>query len=129
MPDSGLPADVEQFISEYIRSVEHLEVLLTLAAFPEHKWSVADVFAQVRSSEPSVCERLEELTAQGIVDKTAAFYQFLPKDAGMRATIEHLGLAYKERRLRVIQTIYSDRRRALREVSAAFRFRRRPKNG
>jgi predicted transcriptional regulator len=129
MPDSGLPADVEQFISEYVRSVEHLEVLLAMAALPDAKWSVAELFGKVRSSESSVRERLEELNAQGLVDKHGELYQFSPKETRLREIIEQLAKAHKERSIRVIQTIYSERGRAVRELSAAFRFRKKPKDG
>lgn len=129
MPESGLPADVEQFIAEYIRTIEHLEVVLAVASAPQEGASVSEVFSKVRSSEASVRERLEELADEGILTREGDRYRVSTKHPALSKTITELARAYKERSIRVIQTIYSDRRRAMRELSDAFRFRRKDKNG
>lgn len=129
MPESGLPADVEQFISDYIRTVEHLEVVLAVAAAPQGTASAAEVFAKVRSSETSIRDRLDELTDEGVLAREGDTFRISTKDPATPARINELARAYKERSIRVIQTIYSDRRRAVRELSDAFRFRRKEKNG
>jgi hypothetical protein len=129
MPDPGLPPDLEQFIATYLRSIEHLEVLLAAAAQSDRSLSPEMVFQDVRSSESSVRDRLDELVAEGLVIRNEAGYRFAPQSEQMRALVEQLGKAYKERRVRVIQAVYSDRRRAMREISDAFRFRRKAKDG
>ena len=129
MPESGLSADVEQFISDYIRTVEHLEVLLAVAAAPQGKTSASDVFARVRSSEASVRARLDELAREGLLIREGDSFCISPKNPATRDAIQELQRAYKERSIRVIQTIYSDRRRAMHELSDAFRFRRKDKDG
>lgn len=129
MPESGLPADVEQFIADYIRTVEHLEVVLAVASAPQGVASASDVFAKVRSSEASVRERLEELAAEGLLSREGEGFRWTPKDPTLNNTVAELARAYKERSIRVIQAIYSDRRRAMRELSDAFRFRRKDKHG
>lgn len=129
MPESGLPTDVEQFISDYIRTVEHLEVVLAVAAAPQGAASAPEVFAKVRSSEVSVRNRLDELADEGLLVREGDVFRISPKIPATRDTINDLARAYKERSLRVIQTIYSDRRRAVRELSDAFRFRRKEKDG
>jgi DNA-binding IclR family transcriptional regulator len=129
MPESGLSADVEQFISDHIRTVEHLEVVLAVAAAPQGAASAPEVFAKVRSSEASVRERLDELANEGLLTRDGDRFQISTKSPATRDTINELARAYKERSIRVIQTIYSDRRRAMRELSDAFRFRRKEKDG
>ena len=129
MPESGLSGDVEQFIADYIRTVEHLEVILAVAAAPQGAASASDVFAKVRSSEASVRDRLDELTGEGLLIRERDTFCINPKNPATRDTINELARAYKERSIRVIQTIYSDRRRAMRELSDAFRFRRKEKDG
>jgi hypothetical protein len=129
MPESGLSADVEQFIADYIRTVEHLEVVLAVAAAPQGAASASDVFAKVRSSEASVRDRLDELTGEGLLIRERDIFCISQKNPATRDTINELARAYKERSIRVIQTIYSDRRRAMHELSDAFRFRRKEKDG
>jgi hypothetical protein len=128
MPESGLPIGVEQFIADHIRSVEHLEVFLAMAGSPDAKFSVGEIFAKVRSSEASVRERLEELASGGLVEKHGEAFQ-LRQDSEIRGMAEQLSKAYKERSIRVIQTIYSERKRAVQELSDAFRLRRKTKDG
>jgi DNA-binding IclR family transcriptional regulator len=129
MPESGLPADVEQFIAEYIRTIENLEVVLAVASAPQGEASASEVFSRVRSSEASVRERLDELAAEGVLTREGDRYRVSTRNPAQSNTIMELGRAYRERRVRVIQTIYSDRRRAMRALSDAFRFRRKDKNG
>jgi|SRR5687768_1065473 len=129
MPESGLSADVEQFIAEYIRTIEHLEVVLAVASAPQGHASVSEVFSKVRSSEASVRERLDELADEAVLTREGDRYRVSSKNPALSNTITDLGRAYKERSIRVIQTIYSDRRRAMRELSDAFRIRRKDKNG
>lgn len=129
MPESGLPAEVEQFIADHVRTVEHLEVLLAVAAVPTHTVTAIEVFGTVRSSEASVRERLEELANEGLLTQHGEQFRLNPQKPNLPGTLVELGRAYKERSIRVIQMIYSDRRRAMRELSDAFRLRRKEKNG
>lgn len=129
MPDSGLPDDVDLFIDRHIRSIEHLEVLLALASRPAMLWSPRSVFEAVQSSEASVRARLDELTSEGLCQREGDQYRFSPATEGVRVTVESLARAYKERSIRVIQAVYSERRRAVQELSDAFRFRRKAKDG
>jgi predicted ArsR family transcriptional regulator len=108
--ESGIPAEVERFIASHIKSIEQLEVLLLLSSAPEKNWSVASVYQVIRSSESSVRERLDELVAQGLVQTSAAsatVYKFSPKDKAASDLVAELASAYKERRVKVVQTIYS----------------------
>jgi hypothetical protein len=76
-----------------------------------------------------VRERLHELTDGGLLTRDGDVFRLTTKDPALGKTIADLGRAYKERSIRVIQTIYSDRRRAMRALSDAFRFRRKDENG
>ena len=105
MPESGLSADVEQFISDYIRTVEHLEVLLAVATAPRGTASASDVFAKVRSSEGSVRARLDELAGEGVLIREGDVFCVNPKNPSAGDTINELARAYKERSNRVIKNI------------------------
>ena len=74
-------------------------------------------------------DRLEELAGEGILTREKDIFRINPKNPASRDTINELARAYKERSIRVIQTIYSDQRRAMHELSDAFRFRRKEKDG
>lgn len=117
-----------RFINSYIPTVEHLEVLLLLSSSPEHWWTTRAVNDLLRSSETSIEARLEELSGHGLLQKSAPAndphtYQF--NSAGESdVLVSRLRTAYKERRVRVIETIYAPRPDAVSEFSRAFTFKK-----
>ena len=129
MAQSELPANVEHFLSEHIRSIEQLEILLLLREKPEQCRTAADVYRIVRSSERSVTETLERLCQQGLLRRlegTAPDYQFSPPNERLRQTVDSLARLYAERRVKIIQAIYSDRVSEVDEFAKAFRLRKDP---
>jgi hypothetical protein len=109
--------------------VEHLEVLLLLSNSSEHWWTVRAVNDLLRSSELSIQARLEELTRNGLLQKTTTpgepdTYQFQSQPE-LDNLVTRLRSVYKERRVRVIETIYSPRPDAVSEFSRAFDFKKR----
>ncbi len=122
-----LPSDVEQLLREHIRSIETLEILLSLRDEPERRWTVADVYQKVRSSERSVSHNLAELSRRGLVRQEAQnppAYQFAPQTDPLRETVERLAHLYAERRVRIVEAIYSERVSEVDEFAKAFRLRK-----
>jgi predicted ArsR family transcriptional regulator len=106
---SNLPKDVEQFLAQYIRSIEQLEVLLLLHRRPERDWSASAVSAELRIQEDSAGRRLGRLADQGFLRRAAESppcYVFAADDR-RAAQVAALGHAYKERRVAVITFIFS----------------------
>ncbi len=131
MPESGLEPDLVQFIHSYIATVEHLEVLLLLSSSPEHWWTARAVNDLLRSAEPSIQARMEELTDYNLLQKSTdpdnpRTYQIRSKP-GLDDLVSRLRTAYKERRVRVIEAIYSPRPDAVSEFSRAFDLKKREK--
>jgi len=125
--ESGFSEQLEKFIAQEIGSLEQLEVLLCLAANPEKWWTVQDVYNVVKSSVPSVTDRLSEMVASGFLRRegeTGVRYQFAPEDENLRALISELGAAYKEKSVKVVQAIYSKPPDAVQEFAKAFRVRK-----
>lgn len=127
MNESGFSEQLERFIAREIGSLEQLEVLLCLAAHPDKWWTVQDVYNVVKSSVPSVGERLSEMVASGFLRRegdAGVRYQFAPRDENLRALISELGAAYKEKSVKVVQAIYSKPPDAVQEFAKAFRVRK-----
>jgi predicted transcriptional regulator len=121
----GGPADpVLAFVDRFIESVEHLEILLLLAAH-DRNWSVAEIFQRIQSSQASVEQRLQTLVAAGLLSKDAnSLYRFTPKDPETQKLVNDLAEAYKTRRVRVIEAIYTRKTDAVRTFADAFKFRK-----
>src|SRR5687767_2643146 len=108
MAGETLPASVQQFLSKYIRSLEQLEVLLLLRNSPNRSWTSAEVYEVVRSSRPSVEERLESFVQLGFLAKDGAppTFRYAPKKNLGDAVDETAG-AYQKWRVRVIEAIFT----------------------
>ena len=129
MPAGELPNDVQQLFRDRIRSIEQLEIVLLLRADQEHPWTAAKVYQEIRSSERSVHEALQILSQKGLLRSNAPVaptFSYSPESADLRATLDRLAHLYAERRVRIVEAIYSEPISAVDEFAKAFRIRKDP---
>ena len=129
MAEGGISPDVKRFISEYIDSVELLEVLLLVRGGGEKEWRVDAVSRELRSTPESVANRLKDLCARGLLarkDEPVPLYHYNPGTKELDAAIKELARIYMERRASVIDLIFSKPIDTLRHFSDAFKFRKEP---
>jgi predicted transcriptional regulator len=120
----GSPDAVLSFVDRHIESLEHLEILLLLAA-QDRSWSAAEIFQKIQSSQASVDQRLQSLVTAGLLarDETGRF-RFSPKDEATRNLVKDLADAYRTRRVRIIEAIYTRKTDAVQSFANAFKFRK-----
>ena len=124
MSEGGSPDAVLSFVDRHIESVEQLEILLLLAA-QDRMWSAAEIFQNIQSSQASVEQRLASLVAAGLIAKNEkGCFRFAPKDDDTRKLVKDLADAYKTRRVRIIEAIYTRKTDAVRTFADAFKFRK-----
>ena len=124
MIEGGAPDGVLSFVDRHIESVEQLEILLLLAS-QERKWRASEIFQTIQSSQTSVEQRLESLVAAGLIAKDEkGCFRFAPKDDDTRNLVKDLADAYKTRRVRIIEAIYTRKTDAVRTFADAFKFRK-----
>jgi hypothetical protein len=124
---ANLSNELERFIVREIRSIEQLEVLLLLRKEPEKWWSEADVFEAIRSSLPSVVDRLAQLSAAGFLERRDGhplLYRYAPDTPSRAKLVEELAEAYRHRRIAVIDAIYG-RHNPAAEFARAFKLKRK----
>ena len=123
--EANIDQDLLRFIQAYLPSVEHLEILLLLSSSGEHWWTIRAVNDLLRSSEDSVRARLRELAAHNLIEKSPLeeCYRLL-EHPRLQDLVARLKDAYKERRVRVIELIYSPKSKEITEFSRAFDFRK-----
>ncbi|HTD65305.1 MAG TPA: hypothetical protein VK846_02090 [Candidatus Limnocylindria bacterium] len=125
-----MPESVVRFIASHIRSLEQLEVLLLLSAQPHRDWTAADVYNVVRSSEASIFERLDELRMSGLLSSVesggsvAKTYRFAPSSPELAAVTDLLAHEHKERRVKIVELIYSPQAEPLKGFADAFKFKK-----
>jgi DNA-binding IclR family transcriptional regulator len=126
MPDAALSPDLQRFIARHIQSVEKLEILLLFFREPQRTWLSSEVFHSIQSSPASVNQKLDELVSEGFLarGKDETRFSFQPKTTTIRAHVEALDTAYRERRIKVIESIFSKTTEELRDFSNAFKLRK-----
>lgn len=130
---NGIDADVKRLILESIESVEHVEILLLLRANADRGWSAKDVTQKLRNSEESAQRRLADLASKGALvqvpgtDPTA--YQYSPANEAQGRILDKLAKTYAERRVSVIELIFSKPRERIQVFADAFRLRKDKDDG
>jgi hypothetical protein len=125
--ESGLPEAVRRFIVDHIDSVEQLEILLLLYQQQGRTWSAEAVARELRIAAISAGERLEDLVRTGLLareDGDPVEYRYTPGNSTLDAAVGGLATAYSERRVTVINLIFSKPVDRIRTFADAFRLRR-----
>jgi hypothetical protein len=120
----GAPDEVLKFVDRYIDSVEQLEILLILCE-GERDWSAAEIFQRIQSSAGSIQQRLSGLTQAGLLTESNGRFRFAPRDESMRQVMHDLAEAYRERRVRIIEAIYTRKTDAVQTFADAFKFKKK----
>jgi hypothetical protein len=111
MPDRTISESLRLFIATHINSIEELEVLILLRATEEREWSAAQISRELGASVPWIEERLADLASRGFLVVQEAdsglLYRYAPSTQESRARVEELAVTYKQRRLSVINLVYS----------------------
>lgn len=129
MADPSIPADVRRLLSEQVRSLMSLELILTLRADPGRQWEVSELVRELRSSEEWVRRELLRLAERklGVVSVASVFrFGCAPE---FEPLLEWLAASYPQRRHSIIQAIYAAPSEPIHEFADAFRLRRENQHG
>jgi hypothetical protein len=124
--ESELPSSVRDFIGRHIVSVEALEVLLILHEGKDRAWTAAEINERLRSQESSIAQRLESMVSLGLAVNSGARFRFAPVSEETAKTVADLATAYRERRIKVIELIFSKPNGNLLNFVRAFDLRKNP---
>jgi DNA-binding IclR family transcriptional regulator len=125
VPEKHLSPELQSFIARYIQSVEKLEILLLFFREPMRRWQPMEIFQQIQSSPTSISQKLELLVAEGFVAKDKdGYFCYEPKSTAIGTQVAKLDEAYRERRIKVIESIFSKTTEELRDFSNAFKLRK-----
>lgn len=121
-----LPEDVQAFVASYIDSVVQLELLLLLRADPGRAWTPPEVARELRIEPAWTATELGKLAVRGLLAPADGVptYRYAPGKPELEAVITALAHAYAERRVSVINLVYSRPSDAIRSFAEAFRFRK-----
>ncbi len=120
----SIPDDVRCFILDHIVSVEQMETLLLLRAERHREWTAAQVAMELRTSALSAGNWLADLERRGLLVGEKEHYRFAPTTEVLEASVEGLSRIYPERRVTVIELIFSKPNDVIRTFAEAFKLRR-----
>lgn len=110
--------------------MEQLEILLLLSSQPERDWSPEAVFTTIQSSQASVAQRLQEFLEKGFLTQTdPPLVRYAPKNQALAAAARALAVAYKQKRVKVIELIYRKPVDDVQSFADAFKLRKDKPNG
>jgi hypothetical protein len=122
-PDS-IPDEVRCFILDHIVSVEQMETLLLLRAERHRDWTATQVAMELRTSALSAGNWLTDLERRGLLVGVGAHYRFAPITNALEVSVEGLSRIYPERRVTVIELIFSKPNDVIRTFAEAFKLRK-----
>jgi len=127
MSPSGITDEVLLFISNHIRSVEQLELLNLMQDTAPRAWNAAEIAKQLYISPEAAQSRLEEFHAKQMLRKDAvsdAAYYFAPATSDTARLISQVLREYKEKRVAIINAIYSNPNENIKIFADAFKFKK-----
>jgi hypothetical protein len=124
---SGIPPEVQALLLKHIQAVEQLEILLLLYRNHSRQWSAVEVARELRIATPSAEQRLADLQSRGFLsakDGAPRLYSYQPATSDLDRAVSGLERAYDERRVTVLNLIFSKPLDNVRVFADAFRLRR-----
>jgi hypothetical protein len=115
--------DLLDFIRSTIKSVWALEMLLALRRHGDRAWTVEQLVAELRASNPLVADNLAVFETAGLVLKEDGSFRYAPASPWLESLCSDLEAAYRERPVTVINAIVSPEGDKLRTLANAFRLK------
>lgn len=110
--------------------MEQLEILLLMSSQPDRDWSAEAVFTAIQSSQTSVAKRLREFFEKGLLAQTnPPLFRYSPKTEALANAVRALATAHKEKRVKIIESIYRKPVDDVQSFADAFKLRKDKPNG
>ena len=111
MSNSGIPEEVRTFIRQHVSSIEQLEILLHLYETSPTRKSASEIAEKLYLSPESTARTLTSFRDKKIVSATQGMPELYCVDSrtsDVGRSIEQLAKMYRERRVSVINEIFSN---------------------
>lgn len=121
MADHEISPLLQQFIFEFVDSVELIEVLLLMRNNPDKWFSADQISAELRSNPKSITNRLKRLSSIGLLEQENGkdLFRFKPSSNELKEITNELSNEYLLRRHRIFEIIFSSSKTA-RQFANAF---------
>jgi hypothetical protein len=114
-----LSPELRALINRTISSVEHVEILLLLHGCAERVWTADEISVELRRAAGSVERRLRDFARSGLAESVGNGYRY--HQGKHDTTVDELEHEYEERRVRLIEAIFTGPIDSARTFADAFR--------
>jgi predicted ArsR family transcriptional regulator len=109
-----------------------IETLLLLRSQPGVPWTARALSTALYITEEAASEHLTKLHGSGLLGAAdggthTVLYRYEPRDESLAQAVDQLAVAYAQRRVRVIEYLYSRPLHSVRSFASAFRLKRGPR--
>lgn len=119
----GIPEHIKRFLRDTVSSVEQLEILLHLYKHPTGAVSAADVAKALYISPEIAADRLRTYAERGMLtasEESPPRYTFSLTDSESQRMMGDIDRCYRERRVSLINFIYSAPSSTIQSFADAF---------
>ena len=127
MAENSVSDEVKRFITDQIRSVAQLEILLLVRSRAPTEISPDEAARELAIDAQWAASELHRLAGRGFLLErpgSPAVYSFAPESKELERTIEAVDTAYKRQRVTLVELIFKKPTDVARAFADAFRFRR-----
>ena len=132
MTPDPIPEEVRRFISEQMRSISGIRLLLLLHVDPQREWSAQELAHELRVASEWTERELKLLAAQGLVANSAndsSHFRYAPRNESLSNLVSGLAAIYPERQHSIIQILFSVPTDSIQSFADAFRLRKEKQDG
>ncbi len=119
-----LSQEISDFLTRYIDSVEQLEIILLLNSTHPKAWTSAEISAHLHSTTQSIDQRLSDLEKDHLISTSNGQFAYNTSDPLRNKLMLKLADEYKNRRIRIIEFIFSKPNKKIRSFLNAFKLRK-----
>lgn len=122
-----IPPAVRDLIDRCLSSMEHVELILWLAADRDRAADADAAAAQLHTTPDVAAKRLAELEQAGLLARDSAGkkpFRYAPKSVELREAVNELGTMYNQRPVTLVRSIYERPASPVRSFADAFRLRK-----
>ena len=123
--DTPYTKEVDEFISEQIDTVPHLEALLLLWNSQPKQWTMEEMASALYVSSGTARSILQNLTRRGLLiagREAPECYRYKSASSKQDNLIQAVDTAYRRNLVRISRMIHSKAAPGIREFAQAFRF-------
>jgi hypothetical protein len=127
MSPQRVPASVQFFVTDHIRNVEELQLLIAVIQSPDRWWDPQAAARELGIAKTAARRGFDHLAARNLIDIRITGdvrYQFRPGTEALHAAARATEEAYRSNPLAVARLVAAAPKRGIRDFADAFRLRR-----